>query len=75
MTSHPRRTGANRLEGAIAQEALDSLEADVFGKRWRMTDQHAWSTDEIILASQGQSPAAAACRQRKDVAHLTVRPQ
>ena len=75
VTYHPRRKGANRLEWAIDQEALDYLETDVFGKRLLMTDQHAWSSEEIILAYQGQSNAEAAFRQLKDVAHLTVRPQ
>ena len=47
----------------------------MFGKRLLMTDQHAWSTEDIILAYQGQSQAEAAFRQLQDVDHLTVRPQ
>jgi hypothetical protein len=39
-----------------------------------MTAQHDWSTEALMLASQGQSHAAAACRQRTEVDHLTVRP-
>ena len=54
---------------------MDSLETEVFGNRLLMTDQHAWSTDDIIVASQGQSQAEAAFRQRKDVDPLAVRPQ
>jgi transposase len=57
VTYPPRRKGANRLEWAIDQEALASLETEVFGKRLLMTDQHAWSREEIILAYQGQSYA------------------
>lgn len=75
ITYHPRRKGANRLEWTIDQAALDVLETEVFGKRLLMTDQHAWSTEDIILAYQGQSQAEAAFRQLKDVAHLAVRPQ
>lgn len=72
---HPRRKGANRLSWRIDQVALDALETAVFGKRLLMTDQHDWSTEEIILAYQGQSQVEAAFRQLKDVDHLTVRPQ
>ena len=72
---HPRRKGANRLSWTIDQVALDALETEVFGKRLLMTDQHDWSTEEIILAYQGQSQVEAAFRQRKDVDHLPVRPQ
>lgn len=75
ITYHPRRKGANRLAWAIDPVALDALETEVFGKRLLMTDQHAWSTEEIILAYQGQSQVEAAFRQLKDVDHLTVRPQ
>lgn len=75
ITYHPRRKGANRLTWAIDQHALDALETEVFGKRLLMTDQHAWSTEDIIFAYQGQSHVEAAFRQLKDVDHLTVRPQ
>ena len=75
ITYHPRRKGANRLEWAVDQAALDSLETEVFGKRVLMTDQHEWSTEDIIFAYQGQSQAEAAFRQLKDVDHLAVRPQ
>jgi transposase len=75
ITYYPRRRGANRLAWEIDQAALDALETEVFGKRLLMTDQHDWSTEDIILAYQGQSHAEAAFRQLKDVDHLTVRPQ
>jgi hypothetical protein len=51
------------------------LETEVFGKRLLMTDQHEWSSEDIILAYQGQSHAEAAFRQLKDADHVTVRPQ
>jgi transposase len=75
ITYHPRRQGPHRLTWEIDQAALDALETEVFGKRLLMTDQHDWSTEDIILAYQGQSHAEAAFRQLKDVDHLTVRPQ
>ena len=75
ITDHARRQGARRLAWEIDDAAMALLDTAVFGKRLRMTDQHAWSTEEILAASHGQSQAEAACRQLKDVDHLTVRPQ
>jgi hypothetical protein len=59
----------------INQTALAQLETEVFGKRLLITDQHDWTTEEIILAYRGQSRAEAVFRQLKDVDHLAVRPQ
>ncbi len=75
ITYHARRKGARRLSWEIDYEAMAFLETEVFGKRLLMTDQHAWSTEEIMAAYHGQSQAEAAFRQLKDVDHLTVRPQ
>lgn len=69
-----QRTGAHRLTWWIDHAALEQLETEVFGKRILITDQHAWSTEEIILAYRGQSRAEAIFRQLKDVRHLAVRP-
>jgi len=69
-----QRTGAHRLTWGIDHTALEQLETEVFGKRILITDQHAWSTEEIILAYRGQSRAEAIFRQLKDVRHLAVRP-
>jgi transposase len=70
-----QRTGVERLTWWIDHAALTHLETEVFGKRLLMTDQHTWSTEEIILAYRGQSRAEAVFRQLKDVDHLAVRPQ
>jgi transposase len=70
-----QRTGAPRLTWWIDHAALEQVETEVFGKRLLITDQHAWSTEEIILAYRGQSRAEAIFRQLKDVRHLAVRPQ
>jgi transposase len=70
-----QRTGAQRLAWWIDQVAREHLETEVFGKRMLMTDQHDWSTEEIIHAYRGQSHAEAVFRQLKDVDHLAVRPQ
>jgi hypothetical protein len=68
------RTGAARLPWWIDHAALEHLETEVCGTRRLITDQHAWSTEEIILASRGQSRAEAVFRPLKDVDHLAVRP-
>jgi transposase len=70
-----QRTGAERLTWWIDHAALLHLETQVCGKRILITDQHTWSTEEIILAYRGQSRAEAVFRQLKDVDHLAVRPQ
>lgn len=69
-----QQTGAHRLTWGIDHAALERLETEVFGKRILITDQHAWSTEEIILAYRGQSRAEAIFRPLKDVRHLAVRP-
>jgi hypothetical protein len=69
-----QRTGAHRLTWWIDHAALEQLETEVFGKRILITDQQAWSTEAISLASRGQSRAAAIFRQLKAVRHLAVRP-
>jgi len=71
----PQRPGAERLTWWIDHAALTHLETAGFGKRLLITDQHTWSTEEIILAYRGQSRAEAVFRPRKDVDHLAVRPQ
>jgi transposase len=70
-----QRTGTERLTWWIDHAALTHLETEVFGKRILITDQHDWTTEEIILAYRGQSRAEAVFRQLKDVDHLAVRPQ
>jgi transposase len=72
---HPRRKGANRLSWFIDETARHHLYNEVFGKRILMSDQHDWSSEQIILAYRGQSRAEAAFRQLKDPTHLAVRPQ
>jgi transposase len=75
VSYHPRRKGVNRLSWSIDEAARDHLYKEVFGKRILMSDQHHWSTEEIILAYQGQSRAEAAFRELKDPTHLAVRPR
>ena len=69
------RQGSDRLTYHLDQEALNRLHREVFGKRILITNRHAWSTEEIILAYRGQSHVEAVFRQCKDDEHLAVRPQ
>jgi transposase len=70
-----RRRGAERLRWSVDQEAIDHLYQEVFGKRILITDQHDWSTEEIITAYNGQSRVEDSFRQLKCPEHLAVRPQ
>jgi transposase len=71
---HPWRKGAHRLSWFIEETARAHLYNEVCGKRILMTDQHEWSSEEIMLAYRGQSRAEAAFRQLKAPMHLAVRP-
>jgi hypothetical protein len=75
ITDHTRRKGARRLSWESAYPARAFLDTAVVGKRLLLTNHHAWSTEEMLAASHGQSQAEAAFRPRKDGDHLTVRPQ
>jgi transposase len=70
-----RRKGADRLRYAVDLEARAHLEREVFGKQILVTDRHAWSDQEIVLAYRGQSRVEDAFRQLKDDEHLALRPQ
>jgi transposase len=72
---HPGRTGSNRLEYGVDQDALRHLETNVFGRRIIVTDRADWSTEQIMLAYRGQSHVESVFRQCKDDEHLAVRPQ
>jgi hypothetical protein len=68
-----RRTGW-AFSQAI-QEAMVHLHTEVFGKRILISNRHAWSTEEIVLAYRGRSHVESVFRQCKDDEHLAVRPQ
>jgi transposase len=74
ITYDGQQTGAQRLAWAIDHTALAQLATEVFGTRLLITDQHAWTTEEIMLAYRGQSRVEAVFRHRKDGDHLAVRP-
>ena len=63
------------LTYTIEHAALDRLEHEWLGRLVLMTDQHAWSTAEIIGAYRGQSVVEGVFRTLKDPRRLALRPQ
>ncbi|MBA3671958.1 MAG: IS1634 family transposase [Gemmatimonadaceae bacterium] len=63
------------LEFAVDTAALDRLEREWFGRLVLMTDQHDWSTADIIRAYRGQAVAEGVFRTLKDPLRLALRPQ
>jgi transposase len=55
-------------------QALARLTRTVLGKRILFTDNHAWSTEEIVLGYRSQYHVEAAFRQMKDPAFVSFRP-
>lgn len=55
-------------------QALDRLTRTVLGKRILFTDNHAWSTEDIVLGYRSQYHVEAAFRQMKDPAFVSFRP-
>lgn len=54
--------------------ALDQLTRTVLGKRIIFTDNHAWSTEDLVLGYRSQYHVEAAFRQMKDPAFVSFRP-
>ena len=63
------------LDFAVDLAVLDRLEREWFGRLVLMTDQHDWSTADIIRAYRGQSVAEGVFRTLKDPLRLALRPQ
>ena len=63
------------LTYTVDQAALDRLEREWLGRVVLMTDQHTWSTAEIIGAYRGQSVVEGVFRSLKDPLRLALRPQ
>ncbi len=55
-------------------QALDRLTRTILGKRILFTDNHAWSTEDIVLGYRSQYHVEAAFRQMKDPAFVSFRP-
>lgn len=63
------------LTYTVDHAALDRLEREWFGRLVLMTDQHDWTTAEIITAYRGQSVVEGVFRTLKDPLRLALRPQ
>jgi transposase len=75
---HVQLTNSRRsikLQYEVDTRALDELERTWLGRLVLMTDQHDWSTEEIIRSYRGQSTAEAVFRSLKDPLRLAIRPQ
>ena len=81
---HLREILAVRLRGrgraltltyTVDHRALDRLEREWFGRLVLMTDQHDWTTAEIIGAYRSQSVVEGVFRTLKDPLRLALRPQ
>jgi len=66
--------GKLRLSYRTDREALDRLRQTVLGKRILFTDNHDWSTDDIVVGYRSQYHVEAAFRQMKDPAFVSFRP-
>ena len=62
------------LNWHLNQDALNAVE-DKLGLRILMTDQHDWTTEQIIQAYHGQSKIEEAFKNVKNPYHLALRPQ
>ena len=69
------RGRALTLDYTVDRAALDRLEREWFGRLVLMTDQHEWTTAEIIGAYRGQSVVEGVFRSLKDPLRLALRPQ
>jgi transposase len=69
-----QKGGRLRLRYRTDPKALSRLEQTILGKRILFTDQHEWSTAEIIRAYRGLHHVEDAFRQMKDPAFVSWTP-
>lgn len=74
-TYHPDAQGRDRLRVTQDMDAVRRLKEQDFGLRLLMTDQHGWTTEQIIQAYHGQSDVERVFRDCKDDDHFALRPQ
>ena len=75
LSVHLDGTGSTlSLTYLVDHAALDRLEREGLGRLVLMTDQHAWSTAEIIGAYRSQSVVEGVFRTLKDPLRLALRP-
>lgn len=63
------------LDFWVDKKEFDLLKDHKFGRRILITNQHDWSTKEIILAYWGQSKIENVFKRIKNPFHLALRPQ
>ena len=63
------------LDFWVDKKEFDLLKDHKFGRRILITNQHGWSTKEIILAYWGQSKIENVFKKIKNPFHLALRPQ
>jgi transposase len=63
------------LDFWVDKKEFDLLKDHKFGRRILITNQHGWSTKEIILAYWGQSKIESVFKRIKNPFHLALRPQ
>ena len=70
------REDAFEFDFWIDKKEFDFIkDSEKFGRRILITNQHSWSTEEIILAYWGQSKIECAFKTIKNPFHLALRPQ
>jgi len=70
-----REPGRYRIDYGIDTDAYDELLNHEFGRRILISDQHDWSTAEIMVAYRGQTDVEESFKILKDPFHLAFRPQ
>ena len=71
----PLKEDAFDLDFWVDKKEFDLLKDHKFGRRILITNQHGWSTKEIILAYWGQSKIENVFKRIKNPFHLALRPQ
>jgi len=67
--------GRCHLKYTLDQVAMAHRVENVFGRRILMTDQHEWSTAEIVMGFRGQAKIENVFRTFKNPFHDAIRPQ
>lgn len=75
ITWDPSKTGGERLQWRVDEQARKRLEEEVFGKRVLMTNRAEWSEEAIINAYHGQAGIERCFKQLKNPYHGATRPQ
>ena len=67
--------GRCHLKYTLDQAAMAHRIENIFGRRILMTDQHEWSTAEIVMGFRGQAKIENVFRTFKNPFHDAIRPQ